>query len=181
MKHIIIGGSCRAGKSLLAKEILKKHPNLNYISIDTLRDVLTKTFNKDYKITYEWQLREFAVNLFNCCLKNNSEMFYMLEGANITVEDFLKFYKNKDTLGIFVGKPNISEQEFFIQLRKNEILYGSYTKHHTDTKLRKRIREYIKRSQEDFMKCKDNGILFLDTSFNQMEQIEEFVDEKIIL
>ena len=48
MKHVIICGTCRSGKTLLALKLKELVPELNYLSADIATLALKKVSDKDF-------------------------------------------------------------------------------------------------------------------------------------
>ena len=180
MKNIIIGGSCRAGKSMLAKRLLKEYPSLNYIATDHIRTALIyaqpyKNFdNEDFD-----EYRKFVYKLFERNKQYNKiGMFLMFEGGHFSIDEFLSLYTSEDTIGIFVGKPNLSEQEYFDEIRAHEGEHN-WTKRHSDEKLKEFVKSYHKKNLEEAEQVKKlnlDNLFYLDTSFNQLEKIDAFIE-----
>ena len=138
MKNIIIGGSCRTGKSLLAKKLMKEFPCFSYFNTDHIRTSLMhcypeKNFDKENFSEY----RKFVHKLYCCNFRyNDIGIFMIVEGGHFTIEEFLQLYDNENTMAIFVGKPQLCEKEYFKQIRENEKLFGSWTCKHSDEELK---------------------------------------------
>lgn len=181
MKNIIIGGSCRAGKSMLAKRLLQEYPNLNYFSTDHIRTALIYAQpykNFDHEDFQEY--RKFVYKLFERNKRyNDINLYLMFEGGHFSIDEFLSLYYDEDTIGIFVGKPNLSEKEYFDEIRAHEGEHA-WTKRHSDDKLRSFVKSYHKKNLEEFQQIKDlnlKNLFYLDTSYNQIETIENFVKD----
>lgn len=180
MKNIIIGGSCRAGKSLLAKHIMHNFDCFSYFSTDHIRTALmfcqpNKNFDKEDFEEY----RKFVYKLYECNLRYNKiGMFMIWEGNHFSIDEFLKLYNDGNTIAVFVGKPQLNESELFNEIRENEKTFGSWTSKHTDDELKNFVLSYHKKNIEEREKVKQlnlPNIFYLDTSVNQMEQITKFV------
>ncbi len=180
MKNIIIGGSCRAGKTLLAKEIMREFDCFSYFSTDHIRTALMFAFpDKNFDREYVGEYRRFVYKFYECNLHYNKLGLYMiLEGNHFSIEEFLQFYNNENTIAIFVGKPQLSEDEYFREIRENEKKFGSWTSKHSDKELKTFVQSYHKKNLEEIAKVKRlnlQNIFYLDTSFDQMKTISDFV------
>ena len=181
MKNIIICGTCRAGKSLLSKEIKRICPWFNLYHIDQLRDALTHTFNKDFNSEENHnELRHFIYNLYKECLieqknnPNNFNKYVIIEGIFITKEEILTNYNDGNSIIIFVGKPKLTDDEYFNDIRSKEKIYNTWTVNQSDEKVREMSKNFVLKSCEDEQFCKQHGFLFLDTSYNQDKSITQF-------
>lgn len=176
MKNIIIGGSCRAGKSLLAKELMHHLKGVSFYGTDHIRHALMmaypdKNFDKD-----NWnEYRTVVFNLFKSNKKYNSIGLYVIfEGNHFSIDEYLEKYKEEDTIAVFVGKPRLNEQEYFDNIRCYDKVHHTWTTNHSDEDVKKWVAGYHKKNIEEEKRCKELGIYYLDTSYNQMEVIKEF-------
>lgn len=179
MKNLIIAGSCRAGKSLLAKEMAKKIKGLSYYNTDHIRTGLKaawpdKNFDKEYYDKY----RTVVYNLYKWFTAYNKLGLYILmEGNHFSLEEFLKLYDDGSTIIVLVGRPQLSWKEYYKLIRENEKKFGGWTKKHSDEEVMGFAKRYLEKSikQENQVKeLKRKDVLYLDTSFNQMEKIKKF-------
>lgn len=184
MKNILIAGSPRSGKSLLSMEIKRRLPNLNILCVDDLRDAIRFTYNVDYRMKeHEEELNAYFYNLyrqlldFNNRYKDDGNTYFLIEGTNFTVEEVLKNYNDGSCLVIFVGKPQLSGEEYYQDMRSREEAFDSWTKRRPDELLRIWAQGYADKSRGDEIACKQNNWLYLDTSFDQNKKLSEFADE----
>ena len=179
MKHLIIGGSCRAGKSLLAKEILKYHPEFNYISTDDIRGALLYAYpEKNFDHENFGEFRKVVYKLYERNKQYSKIGKYMLmDGNQFSIDEYLNLYNDGDTVAVFVGKPQLSAEQYFNEVRENEKMFGGWTSRHSDEKLMKFIKEYHQKNLEECARVNElnlSNLFYLDTSFNQIEQIKDF-------
>ena len=182
MKNIIIAGTCRAGKTLLTQAIKRREPKYNVLSGDLIRKALYDTFTKDYvagKHNYLW---DFFVNLSNLYggvkakFPQYDEQPFIFESTDFVHEAILQAY-NENTIIIFIGKPNLTGQQWASEIRESEKKFKSWTARHSDEELLEKCNQWVKQAQEDVEFCKKHGFLYCDTSFNQMDTLEKFADE----
>ncbi len=190
MKNVLIAGSPRSGKSLLSIEIKRKLPNLNILCVDDLRDAIRHTYNVDYRMKeHEEELNYYFYQLYKQCLdfnkryKDDGNTYFLIEGTNFTVEEVLKNYNDGSCLVIFVGKPQLTGEEYFHDMRSRERAFSSWTQKRPDDVLRTWAQGYADKSRSDQRACKENNWLYLDTSYNQNEKLKTFAEEvvKILL
>lgn len=181
--NLVIMGKSRCGKSTLANMICKNIPGYSKISLDYLVMTFKKVFadlNLEYYKNTENNFTQFVENYFdNCIYKDNDcGINYVLEGADLPREVILRLGKMKRTKVIFLGKTKISPQEFFDEIRKYEknLSTGGWTKKLSDETLLSWCTDWIKKSVENLQFCEENGIEFIDTSFNQNEVLSNYLD-----
>lgn len=148
------------------------------------------TYNVDYRMKeHEEELNYYFCNVYKGCLEFNKRYlddgntYFIIEGANFSVEEVLKNYNDGSCLVIFVGKPRLTGEEYFLDMRSREKEFSSWTQKRPDEILRVWATGYAEKSRQDENACKQNGWLYLDTSFNQNEKLKEFAAKvaKIIL
>ncbi len=182
--NLIIMGKSRCGKTTLANMICKNFAGYSKISLDYLVMTFKKVFedlNLEYYKNRESQFTQFVEAYFNNCIykDNDCGIYYVLEGADLPKETILRLKEMKNTKVIFLGKTKITPQEFFDEIRKYEknLSTGGWTKKLDNGTLLSWCEDWIKKSIEYKNFCEENGIKFLDTSFNQNEVLENFLNE----
>lgn len=181
MKNIIIGGSCRSGKSLLAKELTRNLKGVSYYGTDHIRSSLMKAYPDKNFDKENWdEYRTVVYNLFKSNKKyNNIGLYVIFEGGHFSIDEYLEKYKDEDTIAVFVGKPQLSVEEYYNGIRAYDTKHHTWTTDHTDEDLKKWVADYHKKNLEEARRCKELGIYYLDTSYNQMETIKTFALELI--
>ena len=182
--NIIIMGKSRCGKTTLANLICKNIAGYSKISLDYLVMAFKKVFadlNLDYYKNKENLFTQFIESYFdNCIYKDNGcGIFYVLEGADLPKETILRLKEFKNTKVIFLGKTQITPQSFFEEIRKYEkgLTTGGWTKSLNDDTLLSWCTDWIKKSVENKQFCEESGIEFIDTSNNQNEVLQDFLDK----
>lgn len=178
--NIVIMGKSRCGKSMLANMICSKIAGYSKISLDYLVMTFKKVFGDldlDYYKGKESKFTQFVEAYFgNCIHKDNAcGINYVLEGADLPKETILRLKNMKNTKVIFLGKTQISPQEFFEEIRKHEVglSTGGWTKKLEDKTLLSWCTDWIKKSKEFKAFCQENDIEFFDTSTNQLQVLQE--------
>ncbi len=182
--NIIIMGKSRCGKTTLANLICKNIAGYSKISLDYLVMAFKKVFadlNLEYYKNKENLFTQFIESYFdNCIYKDNDcGLYYILEGADLPKETILRLKDFKNTKVIFLGKTQITPQSFFEEIRKYEqgLHTGGWTKSLTDETLLSWCTDWIKKSVENKQFCKERGIEFIDTSNNQNEVLQDFLNK----
>lgn len=168
---------------MLSNMIASKIKGYGKISIDALKisfkecfPELGVGFNKeDVNVK---QFPNFVEKYFDICSYKDNEngVFYMVDGGGLPNDFALKFKNKPNTLVVFLGKSKISTQKYFKQIRKYEKCYdyGGWTKRLDDNTLRSWCESWIRHSKTNEQFCKDNNLIYLDTSVNQKQVLKEF-------
>jgi hypothetical protein len=177
-------GKSRCGKSMLANSICSKLVGYSKISLDYLVMAFKKVFgdlNLEYYKDKENKFTQFIETYFDNCIykDNNCGIHYVLEGADFPKETILKLKNMKNTKVIFLGKTNISAEEFFYEIRKyeNGLSTGGWTKTLDDKTLLSWCEDWIKKSKEYKEFCNENQIEFFDTSINQPQVLQDILSK----
>ena len=182
--NFVIFGESRCGKSTLANMLYKEISGIRRISLDlvimTFKEVFPELkidFSKSE--TSKNQLSAFIKEYFNILIdtKNQNE-HYLIEGGGLSDEYIIELNQNKNVKVVCVGKTLITPEEFFEETRKYEknLETSGWTKRLDDKTLLKWCEGWINQSKKNKEFCEKNNIIFIDTSYNQMESLGEFVD-----
>lgn len=169
-KNIIILGAARSGKSTLAQMIHHKY-NYSIISIDSFVSALKDAFpslgitHSNTKNKFEL-LPPFIFSYMKKIITEYPNQRFVLEGWHVFPNEISKLFSDLDVKIICLGYTKISCDEAFNLLRKNE-KENSYTKTMKDEKIKKLILDHIQYSKVLEKQCKENNIVFYDTSFNR--------------
>ena len=104
---------------------------------------------------------------------NKIGLYYVLEGVDITEEVLEEFDKHDDVTIICLGKPSLSREEYFKQVRHYEeiYLYGEWTKRLSDEELYRYCDYWINEANYIKKLAEEKGYLFFDTSYDQEKVI----------
>lgn len=170
MKNIIIIGPPRTGKSTLSKIISKNISCYNAINTDVIREGIYEAFflNTDKKDRKEI-VRKAFLNFINKMLEQyqkyyNPDLYYVIEGDMLSIEDALYLKKLYEIDIICVGTPNITEENLFKRIRENSLKYGCWTKGYSDNELFDLCHKIINQSRKEKKISGENNIIYLDTS-----------------
>ncbi len=176
MKHVIICGTCRSGKTLLALKLKELVPELNYLSADIATLALKKVSDKDFARKDVSEFQDFLYEIYYRYKKYN-EGYLMIEGVYIKGDDSVLKYNSPDTIIVFVGRPQLTPEESFNEIRESEKHVDSWTKSKTDEHILRMTKGEIAEDKRNLEFCKQHGFYFLDTSHNRMTAIENFAKE----
>lgn len=177
-------GPSRVGKTMLSNMVATKFKGYGKISVDALKlsfkecfPELGVGFNKE-EVNVK-QFPDFIEKFFDICTNkdNKNGNFYIIDGGGLPNELALRFKNKPNTLVVFVGKSKISVRNYFKQIRKYETVYdyGGWTKRLDDKTLESWCAGWIKESCKNEKFCKDNDLIYLDTSINQKQVLKEFI------
>lgn len=180
--NLIILGNSRSGKTMLARQICLNIAGYSIISMDYLVMTFKKIFpelNVDYYGKTETIFTKFIEEYLNICTHKSCGINYIFEGATLPMEAIERLNSNPNNQIIFLGKPNISPQDFFDEIRKYEksLETGGWTKSLNNETLFSWCTDWIKKAKKQQEYCKENNIEFFDTSFNQKEVINNIVNK----
>lgn len=177
--HYIIMGESRCGKTMLSNLICTNIAGYSKISLDYLVMAFKKVFPElelEYYSGKPNKFYNFVDDYFrNCIHEHTPNINYILEGAKLPYEIVMELNKKKNVTVIYLGKTKISPQEFFNEIRQYEakLTTGGWTKRLDDEKLLNWCTGWINKSKEYKQFCEENELLFIDTSFNQVEVLND--------
>lgn len=180
MKNILVIGPPRSGKTTLSKMISKEIACYNIINIDVIRDGIYEAFFKNTdKNERNNAVKKAFPDFINKMLKQyqeyyNPELYYVIEGDILSIEDALKMYYQYEIEIVCIGTPKIEKQVLFERIRTNASKYGCWTEKYTDDELLKECEKIIERSKTEESISKENNLTYLDTSIN-MDCLLEYV------
>ena len=134
--NYIIKGTSRCGKTMLTNLIVQKLVGYNKFSTDNFigafmasmpQTEINHSSGKGMKKLFP----EFLKHLMNNTKKkdNKLDLYYVLEGVDITEELLEEFNKQDDVTIICLGKPQLTREEYFKEVRyfEKKYLYGEWT------------------------------------------------------
>ena len=185
MKHLIIIGAPRSGKSTLARMMRDTHGH-NILCLDDLASAFEKNF-PDVGVTIGGDLANspLLISFVKNYVHGFTQWAYpgiptIIEGVHISPKDAVELASiAPDQFQIIVlGYPNITVADKISQMRKHD---GprDWSSEETDEELSKGMTETIGRSQWLQQQCMELKIPFMDTSFERTPALEKFVSEFI--
>ncbi len=167
MKHIIIAGASRSGKTTLSMLMRKK--GFVHYKMDSIKRGLDNNFYEG-RIS-EWRdaspkMAHLIGTIINECktdIIKNLE-WYVIDTCHLYPKDIVK-ENLKDTIIIFLGFPNLTVDKKLEQIRLHDPM-EQWTHMVSDEQLRINIGRDIEFSKEVEKECKELGIPFFDTGKN---------------
>ncbi len=180
--NLVIFGESRCGKSTLTNMLYKEINGIRKISLDLVIMALKNAFPElgiDFSRSEKSknQLSAFINQYLTLLIKNKNE-HHVIEGGGLSDKFLLELNQNENIKVVCVGKTLITPKEFFDEIRKYEKNLETYgwTKKLDDKTLLSWCSGWINQSKKNKEFCEKNNILFIDTSYNQMEELNKFVD-----
>ncbi len=174
MKNIAIFGASRAGKTTLARSINKIYPNYHIINGDSIRKAFQRelpqnNINQYNGIGMKEDFSRFSAALFKDEIERNKGYYnYIFDSCDISVENALNFFKEDSTIILFLGYPELTEQEALRNYRKYE-KKEEWTSERTDEELIEHAKIWINNSKIFKNDCITNKVRYIDTSYNRDE------------
>lgn len=179
--NYIIKGTSRCGKTMLTNLIVQKLVGYNKFSTDNFIGAFVSAM-PELEINHERGkgmkklFPEFLKSLLNNSKTKDNKLglYYVLEGVDISEEVLEEFDKHDDVTIICLGKPQLTREEYFKQVRHYEeiYLYGEWTKRLSDEELYRYCDYWINEANYIKKLAEEKGYLFFDTSFEQEKVIK---------
>ncbi len=178
---LFIGGVSRSGKSLLARQVVKKI-GIPYLSLDILKMALHREGRllgidpiEPMNVTARklWPLvRAMAENAAE------THVSYLFEGevTPVHVADFRDSQADIDVRAVFLGYPSTSVDQKMAALTAHAHHPNDWIAHHDEDWQRHFIRERIDDSIQLAKDCADRDIPFVDTSEDFNAQLGKALD-----
>ncbi len=169
MKHIIIAGAPRSGKTTLSRSVhmYYKNPIYTHYKMDSIKratfDILGLK-NKDWHFASTF----VAEMIKRICSDNEQESsdpeFFIFDTPHLYPDDLAKFPKSKFLI-IFLGYTDISAKEKAIQILEHDSP-NCWTKKVSNERLMELVNGNIAFSEEIKAQCSNHDMLYFDTSKN---------------
>ena len=185
MKNLIILGASRAGKTTLARKICEIYSNYHLINGDSMRNAFQETLpqnniNKYNGTGMKDDFAKFCASYFRNQINRNKGYFnYIFDSCDISVENAVKYFKNNDSIIIFLGYESINEKEAL----KNYRIYeepNDWTTKRTDKELLLHARNWISNSKTFKEDCVKFNIKYVDTSFNRNDVLSDLISDLLL-
>lgn len=166
MKHIIIAGAARSGKTMMALKLGQE--GFVHYKMDSIKRGIDNNFWNNYKDNWKKVSPHMAYLIKTIIDENQSDIvkgkeFYCIDTCHIYPRDIAK-YNLKNTIIVFMGYCNINIDDKIKNIRQYDINTWSTKK--TDEDLKNDTKMDIEYSKEAKKECEELGIKFFDTSIN---------------
>ncbi len=183
LKHVIIAGVPRAGKTTICSE-LAKTLKYQHLAMDAIVISLEEAF-PETKVTHTdcWDFIETSKTLIKFMKRisktgNYDKLDYKLafDLYHITPQDYFENIDSNFCEIYFFGYPNITVEQKFKEIRANDTEYD-WTSKKDDEIVIKHISDYIEISKWLESECQKYHLPFIDISQNREQVIADFVQK----
>lgn len=176
MKHIIIAGAGRSGKTTISIDLRNK--GYTHYKMDSIKRGLDNNFYPN-KIT-NWHIASPKISHLiktiieetNTDIIKNIE-YYVIDTCHLYPKDIIKENIN-NTIIIFLGYPHITPEEKLAKIRTYD-KENQWTNNISNDQLLKDIKQNIEYSKEIEKECQRLNIPFFDTGTNYQKTIEKII------
>ncbi len=189
-KYIIIAGVPRAGKSTIAKMIVKRY-GYQHISMDSIIAGIEKVFpeaeiDTGAPIDIQTNLENISAKIapFIRAMIDSGEYEECDYGVVIDVfqllpKDYVTYLGNKNCeIHYFLSSDTTPEERFTI-LKKYDTP-NDYTYFHSDEENRKDCAEIVGISKLIKAQCEEYGLPYYETSYERKKVVDEFVNSLLV-
>jgi len=176
MKHIIIAGASRCGKTTLSMELSKM--GFVHYKMDSIKRGIDNNFWNGYKDDWR-KVSPYMSHLIATIINENQSdivrdrEYYVIDTCHLYPSDIAK-YDLKNTIIIFLGHPRVSISKKLSDIRKYDDCV--WTNLLSDEEISENTRMGIEYSKEAEIECAMYGIKYFDTSENFEEVLSEALD-----
>ena len=168
MKNIIIGGTVRSGKTTLAN-LLREKFGYSKVESDTIVNAFDKTF-PEFGITHknaELAREKYEPFLFQILNGFGRDLKYtgnvtVFPGSQFLPENLSKYENLDNYIVVFLGFDDISPQELFVAIRKNDTT-NDWTHKKSDEWLMRFCKNIIEESKNIRESCEKFGFYYFNT------------------
>lgn len=182
MKHIIIAGAARSGKTMMALKLGQE--GFVHYKMDSIKRGIDNNFWNNYKDDWKKVSPHMAYLIKTIIDENQSDIvknkeFYCIDTCHIYPRDIAK-YNLKNTIIVFMGYCNINIEDKLKNIRTYDI--GTWSSLKNDEDLKNDTKLDIEYSKEAKKECEELGIKFFDTSVNfeqTLYDIYKYIKEEL--
>ena len=176
MKHVIIAGASRCGKTTLSLKLRKL--GLVHYKMDSIKRGIDNNFWNGYKDDWR-KVSPHMAKLINTMIKDNktdivnNKEYYLIDTCHLYPTDIIK-YDIKNTIIVFIGYSEVNIDKKLKQIRKYD--KNVWSNDIDDNEMKYGISlgvEYSKITKEE---CKKYNIKYFDVSKNFKKVLKEVYD-----
>ena len=175
MKHVIIAGSPRAGKTTMSKSLMSGNLGFTHYKMDSIKRGICESYSLKYD---DWKdVSPIMCNIINKIIQDNKtdtnygKEKYLFDTPFLYPKDIEKI-DTSDTVIIFLGYAHIDDDTEVSLIREHDEDHYWTTKI-DDALLKKWSELNIEYSKILEQECKRLNIKYFDTSYNRDEVLEE--------
>lgn len=172
MKHLVIGGPSRSGKTILSMMLSKK---LIHYKMDSIKRGIEDNFCNEIRDRKEMSIK-MAHLISTIIVESNTDSiknkeFFVIDTCHLYPKDIYE-KKLENTVIIFLGYPNASIENKLKEIRKYDNS-NIWSNTYSDEELKYGIKLGIEYSKLALKECEEYNIKFFDISNNFEETINE--------
>lgn len=176
MKHVIIVGASRCGKTTLSLKLSKL--GLVHYKMDSIKRGIDKNFWDGYKDDWR-KVSPHMAKLINVMLSDyetdivNKKEYYLIDTCHLYPSDIAK-YDLKNTIIVFIGYGKINVDKKLKMIRKYD--KNVWSNLVSDDEMKYGIELGIEYSKEVEYECKKYNIKYFDISYNFKKVLNEIYE-----
>lgn len=182
MKDILIFGVPRAGKSTLSRLLQEELENYQVFTIDAIRNAFGDIFpkleiNDHGGKNNETTLPNYVSRLLYWHHKlQKDKKGYIVEGCQVLPDKVKEVFDLENSIVIYLGHGKLLPKEILKNIRKYDTP-DEYSYTRDDDRMLKQCRKYYELEQMIISKCKEYGFIYVDTSTNRKEVLDELINK----
>ena len=165
MKHIVIAGASRSGKTTLSLKF--RNLGFNHYKMDSIKRGLDNNFYEGRIELWNEASPKFAKLISRIIREADTDIingveWYIIDTCHLYPKDIAPLYDKEKTVVVFLGYPNIKPEDKLKVIRENDPKNG-WTWSKSDEVLLTNSKMDIDYSIEAQKECESLGIKFFDT------------------
>lgn len=180
MKHIIIAGSARSGKTTLAAMLKEKYPAYSVFHGDAMREWLITLLGKQRasELVHSDEYAESMLFLVNSIL-DNAACPYIIEWSRLYPSAVRKLNSFDQCAFVFLGHGGIAPKALMEQCRRFESK-DDFTSQLSDEILCQSCIRWASADQKIFNECTELGYLYYNTANSRKLTLQKIINDFIV-
>ncbi len=179
MKHVIIAGAPRSGKTTLSRMLRSYYPTpvFTHYKMDSIKRVVFDTFcpeNKDWHYASEVVAKMIKKICDDNAQESSNPEYIIFDSPHLYPKDLVDFDRSKFLI-VFLGYTDISVEKKAAQILEHDAP-SCWTRKLKIPKLKSLIEGNIAFSQEIKKQCAKYGFYYFDTSHNMYQSLIEILN-----
>lgn len=177
MKHIIIAGSARSGKTTLAAMLKERFPVYNLFHGDCIREWLISLYGKKRasQIVHSDGYANAMLQLVNAILKDTKQV-YIIEWSRLYPSSVEKIKVHDRCTFLFLGHGGLSPEKLIKQCREFET-ECDFTAELSDANLLSACKRWANADVRILNECISRGETYYNTSRDRMTLFQQIVSD----
>jgi len=168
LKHLIIAGPSRSGKTTLAKRISRDN-GLSFLPFDSIISTLEDLYpqigikHQDDNRLFSPVLAQFAAKFFEHIAYE--DLGVVIDLYQLHPRDYMLYFKEIPVQIVYLGYPTLTAAQKLAQIRMAE-RPQDWTSRTSETKMLKIVEDFLTESKLMYQQCLEFGLPFFDTGSN---------------